>query len=364
MALSPALIIFSSLALLLSSCGSRNGSNAGSGTEEAWNALNSPSRFNPNYVTTFAQLPLLGKLESTPWTDSYWPSQRGGISVRWNHSVPEDFRYFPPSRQALMNMTQAQIAQLSPAEKFDILMNRFDYPTVQRERARTRPDNESWEGICHGWAPASLVHQEPRSVTLVGSNRIPVPLASSDIKGLLSYYYAEVNRAGSRMLGGRCYEKFVEKPDSRLLPECRDTNAGTFHLVVTNEIALLKQGFNADVTNDFEVWNQPVFAFESKVFGERSPSRGAAQGTRKEILVETTISYTVEADQQWEHYGEGKQASRNQTYRYSLELDDRGRIIGGEWISEQHPDFLWKRDRAEFKGYYAPIEKILELSTR
>jgi len=28
-------------------------------------------------------------------------------------------------------------------------------------------------------------------------------------------------------------------------------------------------------------------------------------------------------------------------YRYDLELDDEGRILGGEWHSSLHPDFLW-----------------------
>src|SRR5687768_11813943 len=29
------------------------------------------------------------------------------------------------------------------------------------------------------------------------------------------------------------------------------------------------------------------------------------------------------------------------TYRYDLELDASGRIIGGEWHTMYHPDFLW-----------------------
>jgi hypothetical protein len=29
------------------------------------------------------------------------------------------------------------------------------------------------------------------------------------------------------------------------------------------------------------------------------------------------------------------------TYHYDLELDERDNIVGGEWHSSVHPDFLW-----------------------
>ena len=38
------------------------------------------------------------------------------------------------------------------------------------------------------------------------------------------------------------------------------------------------------ITKDFEVWNQPVFSYDSQVYGVREKaSEGAARGTVKEI---------------------------------------------------------------------------------
>ncbi|NBX17181.1 MAG: hypothetical protein EBR09_07440, partial [Proteobacteria bacterium] len=69
-------------------------------------------------------------------------------------------------------------------------MGRFDFPTVQSERRRTSPAAAAWEGLCHGWAPASLEFNEPEPVTVTGENNIKIPFGSSDIKALLSWYMA------------------------------------------------------------------------------------------------------------------------------------------------------------------------------
>ena len=49
-------------------------------------------------------------------------------------------------------------------------------------------------------------------------------------------------------------------------------------------------------------------------------------------------------------------------YRYVLELDSEDNIIGGEWVSFDRPDFLWKQAKPEFQGFFAPLEKIYQAS--
>lgn len=79
-----------------------------------------------------------------------WPSQLGGIAHRWNSNNSQDFSYTFNTLAQLQNMTQDQLAQLSPAEKLDIFAGRYDYPTVQSEWQRTSPNDAQWEGLCHG----------------------------------------------------------------------------------------------------------------------------------------------------------------------------------------------------------------------
>ena len=39
-------------------------------------------------------------------------------------------------------------------------------------------------------------------------------------------------------------------------------------------------------------------------------------------------------------------------------------VIGGEWISFDRPDFMWKRINKDFEGYFKGLEKIYKASIR
>jgi hypothetical protein len=49
-------------------------------------------------------------------------------------------------------------------------------------------------------------------------------------------------------------------------------------------------------------------------------------------------------------------------YEYYLELDANNRIIGGKWISEDYPDFIWKISKPVFTAEFKDIEKIYKAS--
>ena len=42
----------------------------------------------------------------------------------------------------------------------------------------------------------------------------------------------------------------------------------------------------------------------------------------------------------------------NIEFEYDLELDSKNKIIGGEWYSDNHPDFLWVADRLSYPETY------------
>lgn len=172
---------------------------------EPWNSINDPRNMNPNYEYRFDALPFKGGVDDAhmPWSDNYWESDWGGISLRWV-GLPEaqldpegtevldkyaQFRYLPPTRSEVMGMSKADLAKLSPAEKYDIAMGRYDLPTHRSERLRTSPNRPDWEGICHGWVPAAIHHAEPLPVEITNPDGLVIPFGSSDVKALLSYYY-------------------------------------------------------------------------------------------------------------------------------------------------------------------------------
>lgn len=330
--------------------------------EEAWNANNDPVNLRTQYEVQLDKLPLSGELTTKPWTDSYWPSWRGGLADRWfdETSTLTAFEYKLHTKENLEKMTSDELARLSPAEKYDIFNGRYDYPLVRYERERTNPKDPTWYGLCHGWAPAAINFSEPQSVNLRNEDGIEIPFGASDVKALLTYtqQYAE----DSRLLGSRCNYK-PSDPEHATAPECRDTNAGSFHIVIANQIALLKEAFVADMNRGEEVWNQPIYGFKSAVqeySDEIYPE--AAPGTTRIAMVKTTVHYISELSAAWDPLPITNYPWQavQQKLQYRLELAADGSIIGGEWDSESRPDFLWTEGRPQFAGYFGAVKNIYE----
>ena len=267
------------LALILSGCGvaSRHPLDI-SNAKEAWNANNDPINLRDAYTVNFDQLPLQGELSRKPWTDSYWPSYRGGIADRWNDPDAESaFKYTLYDLDDIRRLRPEELVRLSPAEKYDIFMGRYDYPLVHHERWRTNPEDPGWFGLCHGWAPAAINYDEPHAVTLRGANGIDVPFGASDVKALLTF--AQQFGNDTRFLGSRCNWR-PDQPEFLTAAECRDTNAGSFHVVLTNQIGMLGSSFVADMSRSDQVWNHPIYGFTAAVESRSNEVYpGAAPGT-------------------------------------------------------------------------------------
>jgi hypothetical protein len=344
--LKPIFLILSATSIF-ASCGPKG---ALAKLHEAWNPANDPLRFLPtDFERSFDALPTAATLEKTPWSDSYWPTTDAGISRRWNDSSiygEVNFSYKSPTPEQLHAMTPAEIAKLSPAEKFDILNGDYNYTLQKRERSRTRPDAESWEGLCHGWASAALTVDEPKAVTIKNPQGIDIPVGSADVKGLIDLYNGNYSNSRVYFVAERCNVDINNEPDMANNPECKDTNAGTFHLVLTNQIAKRQQGFVADVVRDLQVWNHPVYGYASEIMSQSNgASEGAAAGTVREVTLKTTMNYVSETGANWEHGRVNKQVRE---YNYRVEINQNGQIIGGEWLDSARPDFLWMQDAPEF----------------
>ena len=72
---------------------------------------NDPLRMDPTFTLQFDQLPLAGQLPVTPWTDTYWPKNKGGIGYRWQTNESHNYPTIPYD-QAL-SMSEEALAHLS-----------------------------------------------------------------------------------------------------------------------------------------------------------------------------------------------------------------------------------------------------------
>jgi hypothetical protein len=345
---------------------------------ELYGGYNHPANFNKvlgtSVVTELENLPLSGKLsdDRMGWSESYWPSNKGGIAYRWNHPNPEPFKYKLYSQSELKRMNQIELGQLSPAELYDISQGDYSYTLTRKVLGMYSPRDLWWEGICHGWAQAAANFPEPDQIVIGNRDGIQVPFGSSDVKALLAMHDAyNYQGATSAFVGKRCKvngkvegegsssDTHPNPPSTEEAnhPDCRDVNAGTFHIVITNAIGIHSKGFVADVDRFNDVWNQPVTDYTSQIVGEEPleeshHSTGIVRRVRvktKMVYGEELMFYSAKAAEQGYNNFVSKlpvtntphQEYRHKDYEYILELDSAGRIQGGEWISETRPDFMW-----------------------
>lgn len=145
--------------------------------------------------------------------------------------------------------------------------------------------------------------------------------------------------------------------------ECVDSNPGAWHLAIVNQIGVSKRSMVMDASFDFQVWNQPLLGYRYTYFNPQTLQQTDA-------LAEATVSRAAFTNDIFRKYRSPKAATvvgivmrvtymgetgNDHTeldtpeadaridvdYYYDLEMDAGGKIIGGEWYTNQHPDFLW-----------------------
>jgi hypothetical protein len=170
----------------------------------------------------------------------------------------------------------------------------------------------------------------------------------------------------TRFVGGRCNDtdpEFDPNNGRALSAKCFDTNPGTWHLAMVNQIGGARRSFVLDVTYDYEVWNQPAHGYEYWYFNPKEMqwadteqegtvaiadfdndrfSAYRSGKTASVVGIMMRVQYIVETDPSHQDV-DAPSDDKIQTvdYYYDVELDRDGVIIGGEWYQNLHPDFLW-----------------------
>lgn len=319
------------------------------------------------------------------------------------------------SKEEAQKMSQAELMKLSPTEKYDLSQGDYGLKLTDKILKMTSPNSQYWEGICNGWSSASLEFYEPEAQVVTNKDGIKIPFGSSDLKGLLSYYHASITKslfARKKVIksyvGKRCGVEFPveawtikdgveyykrmsydKKTNSYsvvtepLPADCVDTNPGAFHVVMANQLALKNEGFNAEMVRDIEIWNQPVYKYDTEVVSElKKLTANKTAGTAKQVLVKTKLYYANDGgrifwgaeDPEDEFYAWWDQTTGTKNYRYAhkdleyvLDLDRNDNIIGGHWLSYERPDFLWIKknkgfiDAGGIVGYLNGLKEMVKI---
>ncbi len=348
-----------------------------------------------------------------PWSGSYWANRAGGIGVRYkNSNLRENARIalgtgnarretqsnLAELQEKLYELTEEQLGELSPAEKYDLLVGDLNFTFTKQLSLKIEENKEHWgattfwTGICHGWAPASIHLPRPSKMLrlpILGGTRT-LPVYPDDIKAMGSFLWANMANNSEQMFSGnRCNQKYpkVDRKTGEIVPlinfsrqadECGDTDPLIMHLVTVNRIALMKRSFVVEIDFNSPVNNHPLSGYELKFFNLNDHKKdGTLRETivplsslKKDILAgsrhpKATHVVGVEMKLLLGHWQNPKRSDINtpaddstleDTIIYQLDLDARGEPLKGHWRSARNPnsigklrfpDFIWN----DYQGF-------------
>jgi len=317
--------------LFISACGMHE---TKSHMKESMDWLNNPNNLpsaDSTLIANHKELPDSGSVEKPVW-DTYW---------------------YPASQ----NGTARREGRYSPMEKYDMAVGDISRQATNWElRQSGYFRNVSWAGHCNGVAAAGTMADEPKH----GVTYNNVYFSNEDIKALL----VEAWQSGGVAVGGRCNSQSIKyDPSGRMLDAlCRDMNAASFHIIITNFIGIFHKPVIVDYDSGYAVWNYPIVSYEVKLKKDISirDANWWLLGIDKEVY-----DYNPDA-KAWVYYQTDmvlKNGTRK-TYEYILELDSEGSIIGGEWYRDSkgdHPDFLWRHTIPTPENPYLKVDVIDEI---
>ncbi|MEO8493701.1 MAG: hypothetical protein ABI614_01420 [Planctomycetota bacterium] len=194
---------------------------------------------------------------------------------------------------------------------------------------RMRINSESWEGYCSGFTASTIKHPEPVNAVDAGDvgGTPGVVLQAAEIKALLTAIYNRTNDDSFLFLAP---------------PGARDggPNMGTFHLALANYVGQAETPVGIDRTKGQTSWNNPIFAYKVASVGDAVSKDGVQY--QEVVTTVTYSSYGQDHTQQTDRDTGARVGNKTQamTFRYTLALDDEGRIIGGRSKSDSG-HFLW-----------------------
>ena len=281
-----------------------------------------------------------------------------------------------------------------------------------------RNELNKWQYIGKNWKYAKILFLDLNSYPASSKQVylvIPADGRTGDLVG--GYLFSNLEAITRAVENGNVESSGLRK-NTRVLTSCRDINPAEFHSALVRHYSdhesSIKKGLITEVDRASQVWNHPVWGFESIVsaiepiaeYGRRAEVFSATGATHM-AEVKTKLVYMVEegpnlsyedkdikpVDPDYDVFetlqsegDSGEDRFRNnwlystKTYQYNLEFREtwggKFELVGGEWADSKQmgqplntPDFMWVADgiKDTYKGKRSPIrysdvKKILNCS--
>lgn len=214
-------------------------------------------------------------------------------------------------------------SKLAPLEKYDLFNERTSGQPTQAasyEEQEIYDEREvNWAGLCHAWAVASVLHQEPRYIV----SRKDIEFGIADQKALLLKSYENVS--GLEIYGHR----FDGGPNDVY----EDIYPDQFHRLAQHFLFEKKLPFLMDYDPSFPVWTVPVYKIKFTINKIDESSAGV------KAWVEIASPFVESPN----FVGTKKSVKFYEYNLYGQWVNDELIVNGSEWVNASafdHPDFV------------------------
>ncbi len=198
-------------------------------------------------------------------------------------------------------------------------------------------------------------------VTVSSATGRQIVFYADDIKALVSYLWA-TSSPKSIFVGRRCKSGRPARDDWGRIsdPTCFGTNPMTWHVAILNRIGRDGDGLVMDASANAEVWNYAVDSYMVRYFNPVSlkPAHAVSEAIismddfhfdpfkvhrseQAKYIVGVQMEVYFPAATEPHPNSAKNKLYKNKTFVYDLELDENLNLVGGEWHSNERPDFLW-----------------------
>ena len=214
-------------------------------------------------------------------------------------------------------------SKLAPLEKYDLYNERTSGQLTQAaiyEEKNIYDEREvNWAGLCHAWAVASVLHQEPRFII----SRRDIDFSVADQKALLLKSYENVS--GLEIYGHR----FDGGPNDVY----EDVYPDQFHRLAQHYLFEKKLPFLMDYDPSFPVWTVPVYKIKFTI----------TKTDESSAFVRAWVEFASPFVENPNFVGTKKSVKMYEYNLYGTWVNGELIVNGSEWInasSYDHPDFL------------------------
>lgn len=339
--------------------------------------------YKTGQIEEIVTLPLLsGKVKRMPWSADEWPRITCGPAKRYNdENFPKQQSHLDnvwgKAKGHLMDHSSSPIDKLSPIEKYELLIGDKDrtltkhFVEVGREHFGSYDSDLNirkyfWEGYCDGAAAASVQEMCPENPiqVIAADQKTIITFYPADIEALLAVWWAKLKLDKFMLLGYNCHHSecptVIEgRPTYRA---CLGLNAGAWFLAVVNQIGHAGKSFVMSLNTGEPIYNRPAYSYKIEFFNPKTGvkttqldpareklsnypedpySKFRSQMANEIVGVAMEFQY-VETVPAAQPLRENHLVTLN--YRFDIELDIKGEVVGGEWREEKyyaHPSFAW-----------------------